>query len=119
MWALLREMGHIKKLVPWKSTTELMDEDDSRYPVQLGKFSSFAKVPTLKLIDKLRLLVTGIKLFFSRNFSRAPQKIHLTALNWRPMIAAKTSKIGRALTWAHVPTNMSCVQLWISCMLCR
>jgi len=64
--ALLREMGHINKLVPWKSTTELMDEDDSRYPVQLGKFSSFAKVPTLKLVDKLRLLVTGIKLFFSR-----------------------------------------------------
>ncbi|MGY9015900.1 MAG: protoporphyrinogen/coproporphyrinogen oxidase [Rhodospirillales bacterium] len=64
--ALLREMGHIKKLVPWKSTAELMDDDDSRYPVQLGKFSSFAKVPTLKLIDKLRLLTTGIKLFFSR-----------------------------------------------------
>jgi len=64
--ALLREMGHIKKLVPWKSTTELMDEDDSRYPVQLSKFSSFAKVPTLKLTDKLRLLATGIKLFFSR-----------------------------------------------------
>jgi oxygen-dependent protoporphyrinogen oxidase len=69
--ALLREMGHIKKLVPWKSTTELMDEDDSRYPVQLGKFSSFAKVPTLKLIDKLRLLATGIKLFFSRTAKKS------------------------------------------------
>ncbi len=63
--ALLREMGHIKKLVPWKGASELMDEDNSRYPVRLDKIFSFAKVPTLRSIDRLRLLATGIRLFFS------------------------------------------------------
>jgi len=63
--ALLREMGHIKKLVPWEGASELMDEDDSRYSVRLDQISSFAKVPTLKSIDRLRLLATSMRLFFS------------------------------------------------------
>ncbi len=63
--ALLREMGHIEKLVPWKGASELMDEDNSRYPVRLDQISSFARTPTLKLIDRLRLLATGMRLFLS------------------------------------------------------
>jgi oxygen-dependent protoporphyrinogen oxidase len=58
-------MGRKKQLVPWTGASELMDDDRSRYPVRLDSFFSFLKVPTLRLRDKLRIIVTGLRLLFT------------------------------------------------------
>lgn len=62
--ALLREMGRKKQLVPWAGSSELMDDDHSRYPVRLDSFFSFLKLPTLGMRDKLRIIGTGLRLLF-------------------------------------------------------
>ena len=63
--ALLQEMGRKKQLVPWAGTSELMDDDHSRYPVRLDSFFSFLQLPTLGLRDKLRLIGTGLRLLIT------------------------------------------------------
>lgn len=63
--ALLKEMGRDKELVPWKGASQLMDNDNSRYPVNFVALQSYLSVPTLTLGDKLKIIVAGIKLYFS------------------------------------------------------
>ena len=64
--ALLKEINRYDQLVPWKGTTELADDDDTRYPVRFDSIASFIRLPMLKLGDKMRLLSEGVKLFLSR-----------------------------------------------------
>ena len=64
--ALLKEINRYDQLVPWKGTTELADDDDTRYPVRFDSIASFIRLPMLKLGDKMRLLSEGLKLFLSR-----------------------------------------------------
>jgi len=64
--ALLKEMGRYKQLVPWKGTTELADDNDTRYSVRFDSIASFVRLPMLKFGDKLRLVSEGLKLFLTR-----------------------------------------------------
>lgn len=64
--ALLKEINRYDQLVPWKGTTELADDDGTRYPVRFDSIASFIRLPMLKLGDKMRLLSEGLKLFLSR-----------------------------------------------------
>ena len=64
--ALLKEINRYDQLVPWRGTTELADDDDTRYPVRFDSIASFIRLPMLKLGDKMRLLSEGLKLFLSR-----------------------------------------------------
>ena len=45
--ALLQEMGRKTELKKWEGTTELMDEDNSRYEVRFDSLLSFLKLPVL------------------------------------------------------------------------
>jgi len=63
--ALLKEMGCDKKLVPWKGASQLMDNDNSRYPVNFVALQSYLSIPKLTLGDKLKIAIAGIKLFLS------------------------------------------------------
>jgi oxygen-dependent protoporphyrinogen oxidase len=63
--ALLKEMGCDKKLVPWKGASQLMDKDNSRYPVNFVALQSYLSVPRLTLGDRIKIIVAGIKLFLS------------------------------------------------------
>lgn len=63
--ALLKEMGKDKELVPWKGKSQLMDNDNSRYPVNFVALQSYLSVPKLTLGDRLKIIVAGIKLFLS------------------------------------------------------
>ena len=63
--ALLREMKLFDKLVPWGGRSQLMDSDDKRYPVSFVSLPSYLMVPKLKLIDRLKLAATYIKLLFT------------------------------------------------------
>jgi len=64
--ALLKEINRYDELVPWEGSTELADNDDTRYPVRFDSIASFLALPMLKFGDKLRLITEGLKLFFSR-----------------------------------------------------
>ena len=61
--ALLKEMGRHAELKKWEGTTELMDEDDSRYKVRFDSLASFLKLPVLTFRDKARLVAESLKLF--------------------------------------------------------
>ncbi len=61
--ALLKEMGRHAELKKWEGTTELMDEDDSRYKVRFDSLASFLRLPILTFRDKARLVAEGLKLF--------------------------------------------------------
>ncbi|MCK9284324.1 MAG: FAD-dependent oxidoreductase [Rhodocyclaceae bacterium] len=63
--ALLKEMGCDKKLVPWKGASQLMDNDNSRYPVNFVALQSYLSIPRLTLGDRLKIIFAGIKLFLS------------------------------------------------------
>lgn len=63
--ALLKEMGRDKELVPWKGASQLMDNDNSRYPVNFVALQSYLSIPKLTLGDKLKVITAGIKLFLS------------------------------------------------------
>lgn len=63
--ALLKEMGRDKELVPWKGASQLMDKDNSRYPVNFVALQSYLGIPTLSFGDRLKLIVAGIKLYLS------------------------------------------------------
>lgn len=63
--ALLKEMGCDKKLVPWKGASQLMDNDNSRYPVNFVALQSYLSIPKLTLGDKLKIAIAGIKLILS------------------------------------------------------
>ena len=63
--ALLKEMGHYDKLVPWKVTTELADDDDRRYSVRCDSLASFLGLPMIEFRDKTRIVSEGLKLFLS------------------------------------------------------
>lgn len=63
--ALLKEMGRDKDLVPWKGASQLMDNDDSRYPVNFVALQSYLSIPKLTLGDKLKVIMAGIKLYLS------------------------------------------------------
>ena len=63
--ALVKEMGHQQELIPWGGETQLIDEHDARYSVNFVKMLSYFSLPVLSMRDKLRLLVTALRLFFS------------------------------------------------------
>ncbi len=63
--ALLKEMGRDKDLVPWKGASQLMDNDNSRYPVNFVALQSYLSIPKLTLGDKLKVIIAGIKLYLS------------------------------------------------------
>lgn len=63
--ALLREIGRYDDLVPWGGATELRDSDDARYPVSFVNLASYLTIPKLTLGDRLKIALTGLKLFFS------------------------------------------------------
>jgi len=63
--ALLREMGKFDKLVPWGGRSQLMDSDNKRYPVSFVSLPSYLRVPRLRLIDRLKLALTYLKLLMS------------------------------------------------------
>ena len=63
--ALLKEMGRYKELVPWKGASQLMDNDNSRYPVNFVALQSYLSVPKLTWGDRLKIIFAGIKLFLS------------------------------------------------------
>lgn len=63
--ALLKETGHYDELVPWSGASELMDNDNARYPVSFVNLASYLTIPKLTFMDKLKVAVAGLKLFFS------------------------------------------------------
>lgn len=63
--ALLKEMGKDKELVPWQGKSQLMDNDNSRYPVNFVALQSYLSVPKLTLGDRIKIIIAGIKLFLS------------------------------------------------------
>lgn len=63
--ALLKEMGRDKELLPWRGAAELIDKDNSRYPVSFVSLPSYLNIPVLTLGDKLKVLMGGIRLFLS------------------------------------------------------
>ncbi len=64
--ALLKETGHWDELVTWKGATELMDNDNARYPVNFVDLISYLKIPKLTMGDRLKIALAGVKLFFSK-----------------------------------------------------
>lgn len=69
--ALLKEMGCYDKLIPWGGAAELMDKDDSRYPMSFVSLPSYLKIPVLTLSDRIKVACTGVKLFFSKGAKNA------------------------------------------------
>lgn len=63
--ALLKEMNRHRELVAWAGTTELADDDGSRYQVRFDSIASFLGLPMLAFRDKMRIVTEGLKLFLS------------------------------------------------------
>lgn len=63
--ALLKEMGRYKELVPWGGASQLIDKDDSRYPVSFVSLPSYLTIPKLTLGDKLKVAWAGLRLYLS------------------------------------------------------
>src|SRR5690606_11171747 len=63
--ALLKEMGREGDLIPWGGASELMDKDNSRYPVSFVDLASYLKIPQLTFGDRVKIVLAGLKLFFS------------------------------------------------------
>ncbi|RUT76991.1 FAD-dependent oxidoreductase [Marinobacter sp. NP-6] len=63
--ALLKETGHHCQLIPWRGTSELMDNDGSRYPVSFVNLASYLRMPKLTMADRLKVSLAGVKLFLS------------------------------------------------------
>ena len=70
-FSLLKEMGVHDKVVPWGGAAQLMDDDDSRYPVSFVKLQSYITVPRLTLGDRLRLARAAFRLFLSAGANTA------------------------------------------------
>lgn len=64
--ALIKETGHSNELIAWKGATELMDSDNSRYPVSFVDLFSYLKIPKLTMGDRFKIALAGVKLFFSK-----------------------------------------------------
>ena len=62
---LIEEMGHSQDLIPWAGDTQLVDKDDSRYPVNLVKMPSYLSIPVLSFGDKVRLAVAGVRILLT------------------------------------------------------
>ncbi|MCK9505578.1 MAG: FAD-dependent oxidoreductase [Porticoccaceae bacterium] len=63
--ALLKEMGREGDLIPWGGASELMDKDNSRYPVSFVDLASYLKIPKLTFGDRVKIVLAGLKVFFS------------------------------------------------------
>ncbi|MBL4826918.1 MAG: FAD-dependent oxidoreductase [Spongiibacteraceae bacterium] len=63
--ALLKEIGRYNELVPWSGAGQLMDSDDSRYPVSFVDILSYLKTPKLTFGDRLKICWTGLTLLLS------------------------------------------------------
>ena len=70
-FAMLKELGHDRDVVPWGGASELLDNDDSRYPVSLVDLASYLMVPRLTMGDRLKLIVAGIRLLLSKQAANA------------------------------------------------
>ncbi|SFQ21550.1 oxygen-dependent protoporphyrinogen oxidase [Pseudomonas borbori] len=64
--ALLKEMGCDKQPIPWGGASELMDKDDARYPVSFVSLSSYLRIPVMTVADKVKVVMTAIKLHLSQ-----------------------------------------------------
>lgn len=64
--ALIKETGHWHELVAWKGATEIMDNDNARYPVSFVDLISYLKIPKLTMGDRFKIALTFVKLFFSK-----------------------------------------------------
>lgn len=64
--ALLKETGHYDELIPWGGASELMDNDNSRYPVSFVDLISYLKIPKLTWWDRAKVAAAGLKLLLSR-----------------------------------------------------
>lgn len=69
--ALLKEMGRYQELRPWGGASQLMDTDNSRYPVSFVSLPSYLTIPKLGLGDKLKVIWAGIKLYLSSGAKNA------------------------------------------------
>ncbi|MEZ5481785.1 MAG: FAD-dependent oxidoreductase [Porticoccaceae bacterium] len=63
--AILKEMGRYDDLIPWGGASELLDNDDSRYPVSFVDLVSYLKIPKLTFGDRAKIVAAGIKLLLS------------------------------------------------------
>ncbi|MGD9663310.1 MAG: FAD-dependent oxidoreductase, partial [Porticoccaceae bacterium] len=63
--ALLKEMGRENDLIPWGGASELMDNDNARYPVSFVDLASYLKIPKLTFGDRIKIAMAGLKLFLS------------------------------------------------------
>ncbi|TVO63549.1 protoporphyrinogen/coproporphyrinogen oxidase [Denitromonas ohlonensis] len=70
-FALLKELGKDRKVVPWAGASELQDNDDSRYRVSFVNLASYLTIPKLTLGDRLKVITAGIKLLLSKQASNA------------------------------------------------
>jgi len=70
-FALLKELGKDKSVVPWDGKSELQDSDDSRYRVSFVNLPSYLKIPKLTMGDRLKVIVAGIKLLLSKQAANA------------------------------------------------
>ena len=64
--ALLKETGHWDELQLWSGATEIMDNDNSRYPVSFVDLISYLKIPKLTFGDRLKIAWAAVKLFLSK-----------------------------------------------------
>jgi protoporphyrinogen/coproporphyrinogen III oxidase len=53
--AILKELRHYDKLVPWDAETEVIDADGRRYTAKFDQVMSFLRMPVLSWKDKLRI----------------------------------------------------------------
>lgn len=70
-FALLKELGKDKAVVPWAGASELQDSDNSRYRVSFVNLASYLTIPKLTLGDRLKVIVAGIKLLLSKQAANA------------------------------------------------
>jgi protoporphyrinogen/coproporphyrinogen III oxidase len=63
--ALLKEMGRYHDLIPWGGAAQLADKDNARYPVSFVSLPSYLRIPVLSLSDRLRIVMTGIRLLLN------------------------------------------------------
>lgn len=79
--ALLKEIGHYKDLVPWGGATQLMDKDNSRHPVSFVSLPSYLRISVLSMKDKLRVIMTGIRLYLGSGAKNAFNGSELAAFD--------------------------------------
>ncbi|MEZ5481744.1 MAG: FAD-dependent oxidoreductase [Porticoccaceae bacterium] len=97
---LIEEMGHSQDLIPWAGDTQLVDKDDSRYPVNLVKMPSYLSIPVLSFGDKVRLAVAGVRILLTPG-----PKTHSTGGSWGSMTKGRIWRTGLVKIWETARTT--------------